>query len=190
MDNSGTNGTNIQVRSGVFFDPLNPTPEGIRIEDIAHSLSNLCRFTGHSNVFYSVAQHSVLVSYLMTQSNTASLWGLLHDATEAYIGDINRPLKVYLNTQLKGGFAAMENNLMAVIAEKFGLPPTPPDNLNLADNRALAAEKRDLMGGPDWPNMPEPPPNIVVTPWSPAVAKDHFLQRFYALSLKIAAGYE
>ena len=76
--------------SGLGFDPEDPKPEAIVIEDIAHALSNICRFGGHTGSFYSVAQHSVLVS-LHTNAKFARA-GLMHDASEAYIGDIIRPV--------------------------------------------------------------------------------------------------
>jgi len=85
-----TNAT-IGLFSGGTFDILNPRAEDVRIEDIAHALSQQCRFTGHTKTFYSVAQHSVLASTLVAAPD--ELWALLHDASEAYMGDMNRPLK-------------------------------------------------------------------------------------------------
>ena len=77
--------------TGRQFWPASPDPEQIQIEDIAHALSNLCRFGGHTREFYSVAQHSVLVS--QNVPDDLRLVGLMHDATEAYCGDMIRPLK-------------------------------------------------------------------------------------------------
>src|SRR5579885_2784587 len=81
----------IQTYCGVAFYPLDPRPEEILIEDIAHALSMLCRFTGHVKRFYSVAQHCVYVSHRCDPKD--ALWGLLHDAAEAYLNDISRPVK-------------------------------------------------------------------------------------------------
>jgi 5'-deoxynucleotidase YfbR-like HD superfamily hydrolase len=104
----------IQTYSGIKMHPLSPTEEEISIEDIAHALSNLCRFTGHCNKFYSVAQHSVLVSVYSPRDY--AMWGLLHDASEAYLNDIARPIKISdeYNTYRK-----IEENLMKVIAKKI-----------------------------------------------------------------------
>ena len=80
----------IQTHSGIAFDLLKPTPDMIVIDDIAHALSNLCRFTGHSK-FYSVAQHSRLASFMVSEQ--FALQALMHDASEAYLTDISAPLK-------------------------------------------------------------------------------------------------
>ncbi len=93
-----------RLHSGHDIDPLNVKPADITIEDIAHGLSMTCRFAGQCRLYYSVAQHSVLVSTLVPES--MALWGLLHDASEAYLGDIYGPLKQYLPNYL-----AIENHL-------------------------------------------------------------------------------
>src|SRR6266496_3875421 len=81
----------IILASGKWFNVFNPKPEDVDIRDIAHALSNQCRFTGHTKEFYSVAQHSVLVSTFCAPEDAA--WGLLHDASEAYLSDIASPVK-------------------------------------------------------------------------------------------------
>ena len=78
--------------SGLRFWPLDPNPEKILIADIAHALAHQCRFGGHASKFYSVAEHSVHVSKLCLPEH--ALWGLLHDASEAYLVDLPRPLKL------------------------------------------------------------------------------------------------
>src|SRR5271165_7548492 len=83
----------IQTYTGRVMYPLDPRPEEINIIDIAHALSNLCRFTGHVRTFYSVAEHSVRVSQHCDPKD--ALWGLLHDASEAYLADMSRPMKRY-----------------------------------------------------------------------------------------------
>src|SRR5690349_6806238 len=84
----------ITTHSGVQFDLLKPDPSVVHLEDIAHALSHLCRYTGHCNRFYSVAEHSVIVSLMVPPSEPKlAMQGLLHDATEAYVNDLARPLK-------------------------------------------------------------------------------------------------
>ena len=126
-----------------YFDKINP--DAILIEDIAHALSNICRFSGHSPHHYSVAQHSVLVSRLC--SKREALAGLLHDATEAYIGDMVTPLK-----RLIPEFEAYEDKLYQFISAKFGIPNIITPGVKRADLAALALEAKHLMGvdPKDW----------------------------------------
>lgn len=77
--------------SGERFYPFSPAPEEVKTKDIAHALANICRFNGHTRGFYSVAAHSVHVSRLVPPE--FALEALLHDAAEAYVGDMVRPLK-------------------------------------------------------------------------------------------------
>jgi len=132
----------IVTYTGKIVTPLNPDPETICIEDIAHSLANQCRFTGHTKEFYSVAQHSVLVSQLVPPEDVK--WGVLHDASEAYLSDIARPIK-----QAEGlgeTYLETEYLLMRAIAERFDLPPLPlPESVKRADNVMLDTEIKELM---------------------------------------------
>ena len=112
----------IQTFTGRQFWPLEPRADEIFIEDIAHHLSNLCRFTGACRSFYSVAQHSVLVS-LCAPPGENPLWGLLHDASEAYLIDVARPVK---RSAALVGYRVAEARMMEVICECFGLPTTEP----------------------------------------------------------------
>lgn len=105
----------VLMPSGRPFWPIDPRADEIDIEDIAFSLSHLCRFGGHCKRFYSVAEHSVYVSRLV--SPEAALWGLLHDASEAYVGDMPRPLKRMLPE-----FVMMEGKVQQAVAERFSLP--------------------------------------------------------------------
>ena len=105
----------IQTYTGRQFWPLAPQAEHVDIRDIAHSLAMQCRFNGHCRGFYSVAQHSVLVSQVVPPED--ALWGLLHDAAEAYISDLPRPLK---NTAPE--FRAAEHRLLTVILGRLGCP--------------------------------------------------------------------
>jgi hypothetical protein len=153
-----------------WINPLDPDPEQIDLEDIAHALSNLCRFTGHCFKFYSVAQHSVHVSEI-----TDSLWGLLHDASEAYLSDIARPVK--LQTGFGGTYRRAETRLQKAVTESFKLPWPMPPEVKDADDLLLGAEMRDLMPyrwqGPEWDKP--------IDPWLPPKAKRRFLERYELL---------
>ena len=152
---------------------------------MAHALSNTCRFAGHVPAFYSVAQHSIVVADLV--SDEAPFWGLLHDASEAYLHDLTRPLKESLPAYRKA-----ERRMMAAICERFGLPPQMPRAVRRADNIALATEFRDLYGEsiPNciaWSKGAQPMESTI-RPVCPEVAKDLFLVRYEKLSGDPAGG--
>jgi uncharacterized protein len=161
--------------------PLDLSPEDINIEDIAHSLSNLCRFNGHCKQFYSVAQHSVLVSQGVLSHN--KLTALLHDATEAYCGDMIRPIKTLPEMNY---YREIESGIWAVIAYKYNIPIDLPEEVDIYDARVLLAEKRDLMvtNGHVWefpqckyPDL-DPYPIDPIECWSPSKAKAEFLSMY------------
>ena len=127
----------MQTRSGIEFEPLNPRLVQIRIEDIAHALSYICRWGGHLTRFYSVGQHSIHVSDILPDK--LKLKGLLHDAQEAYIGDCVKPLKVSLKDYQK-----IENRLWLAICERFDIDPEFDQQIKDADNTMLCSERRDL----------------------------------------------
>lgn len=129
--------------SGIKFYPLDPRPEEILIEDVAHALSMVCRFGGHTRIFYSVAQHSVLVSRKLPDE--LKFVGLMHDATEAYLGDMIRPLKLEIPQ-----YQEVEKKLWKVMAEKWRLPEKIPDLVKYHDNCALMTERRDLIAATDY----------------------------------------
>jgi hypothetical protein len=168
----------MQTFTGRAFDPLNPNPALIDIEDIAHALSMSCRYGGHVNRFYSVAEHSVLVSYAVSPEN--ALWGLLHDASEAYIADIVRPAKKRMPE-----YREIERNLMWAICKRFDIGQLQPDEVSDIDLRLVIDEKASLLN-------PEPlpwsaieglePVGVEINAWLPAVAKEFFLKRFEALT--------
>ncbi len=168
----------IMTASGRAFWPLDPRPEDVSIEDIAHALANICRFTGATREFYSVAQHSMLVASMVPPED--ALWGLLHDASEAYLCDIARPLKVQ---PAFAPYREAEARLMAVICERFGLSPTEPESVRIADRQMLRTEQRDLMP-PAQPGeeRPEPPYPFRVLPMEPRVAKKWFFETFWKLT--------
>jgi 5'-deoxynucleotidase YfbR-like HD superfamily hydrolase len=186
IDNSPPPNKNwIQTFTGRRFDPIDPVEGAIVIDDVAHSLSNQCRFTGHVKKFYSVAQHCVLVSYICDEKD--ALHGLLHDASEAYLVDIPRPLK------RSGKFAAyleMEDHLQKMIYKRFGLTTEEPAGVKRADTALLATEARDLMSPlhRDWVQPVDPLPFKIV-PLPPQEAKDLFMKRFFQLT-NHTGGYE
>lgn len=168
----------MQTYTGLQFWPIDPMAAEVRIEDIAHSLANQCRFAGHCNEFYSVAQHSVLVSHVVPQED--ALWGLLHDATEAYLVDLPRPVKRF--SAMGELYRDIEKRLTLVICEAFGLPPNEPASVKAADDVLLMTEKRDVMGPTPakWRETSEPLDERI-TPIDPASAKREFLIRFAEL---------
>ena len=168
----------LQTFTGKQFYPLEPRIEDIDIMDIAHSLSLQCRFAGHINEFYSVAQHSVLVSIECPPKD--ALWGLLHDASEAYLVDVPRPLKHHPSFK---AYREAEDKLMAAICDKFGMEAVMPFYVRHADNVLLATEKRDLMGQEPapWSPLPEPCQERIKAVM-PDEAKRLFLERFYKLN--------
>ena len=162
----------IQTYTGEAFWPLDPRPEEVCLEDIAHSLSRQCRFAGHTREHYSVAQHSVLVARLVPREY--ALWGLLHDASEAYLVDLPRPIKN--GGQMGELYKNAEQNLMKVICEKFNLSQLAPRWVMEADDVLLATEARDLMSVSKmaWDGLCAPL-NTKIIPISAEEAKSQFL---------------
>jgi len=166
----------IQTAAGRKFYPLDPRAEDIDIEDIAHALSLNCRFNGHCRTFYSVAEHSVRVSRLLTGDE--ALWGLLHDASEAYLTDLPRPVKAQMPA-----FRDWEDKLEKIIIEHFGLNWPMPEAVKTADDRLLSTEARDLMAEP--PEVWSWGAAVLeerIEPWTWEDAKRAFLARFEQLS--------
>lgn len=169
--------TTIQTYSGHLVDVMAPDPAMITIEDIAHHLSLTCRFGGAIRDFYSVAEHSVHVSYLCDPED--ALAGLLHDAAEAYVGDIPTPLR-----SLSPGLNEAEGKILDVIARKWlGRESwTKPESVKRADTRMLSTEARALLhGGPKW-SIERPPVDRLLWCVSAHEAKRVFLERFDALT--------
>lgn len=165
----------MQTYSSIQFWPLDPRPEEIKIADIAHALSNMCRYAGHCKDFYSVAEHSVLVSYMVPPEH--ALVALMHDATEAYLVDVPRPIKGYL-----GGYHEFEHKLWLAVAEAFELPVEMPECVKKADNQILLAEAEQIMGPKPAPwNIPGEMPDVKIECLPPREAKDLFLARFCRL---------
>jgi uncharacterized protein len=169
-------GPTIMLQSGAWFDFGAPASSNFTIEDVAHGLANICRYSGQCRRFYSVAEHSMLVS------ETAigfELEALLHDAAEAFIGDITRPLK-----QMLPEYKKIENEVEEAILMRFGLTTPLPLEVKDADLRVLAAEQSQIMpqGTDDWAReqnvVPAP---VIVRHLEPEQAKHAFLDRYERL---------
>lgn len=176
----------ITTHSGGCFVFEHPDPESILIEDIAHALSNICRYTGHVDKFYSVAEHSVRVSHMVDEEygRRFALEGLLHDAAEAYVTDVNKPLKMLLGEPYK----RLESIAMGAIAAKFGIPAEKSEAVAYCDGALYLTERRDLFG-PLKPgftlthHQEKKPCRYTIVPWSPTQAKQQFLQRYMEVTL-------
>lgn len=149
----------IQTYSGRRFHFLTCTDHDVALVDIAVPLSRIPRFNGHTSRTYSVAQHSV---HVMERCPKDPLVALLHDAAEAYLGDITRPLKALLGPHL----AAAEERVHRAIARRFGIGEHIPQSVHEADERMLFTERRDLLTRPPaaWGFEREPYPERI-EPW-------------------------
>lgn len=165
----------IRLRSGGYFDLENPEASSITLHDIASALSNICRFTGHSHRFYSVAEHSVHCSRLVPAED--ALAALMHDAVEAVVGDVSRPLK-----ELLPEYKRIEKRCEAAILGRFGLPAEMPASVKRADIVMLAVEQSQAMlaGDDDWPGITGAAAgvNVQLLFLSPDEARRAFLRRF------------
>ncbi len=169
-DTSGNFMTTISGKK-IVYDDLDP--HAIDITDIAHSLSNICRFGGHINKFYSVAQHSVMVSKMVPKH--LALAGLLHDASEAYLSDIVRPAKRMLPQ-----YKELELKLQSVIEERFKVT-FDHEEIHIADNRALYVEAEHFYGDiSDW-GLDNFVWDALIVPFSPEEARLMFMHRFNEL---------
>lgn len=189
----------IQTYTGHAFPLLDPKPDDFKLVDIAHALSNICRYTGHCSRFYSVAEHSVRVAFYLQELVRRELKpldgaltlqgafraGLMHDATEAYLTDISSPLK---RTPWLAGYRDAENMYHGLIAKKFNLSTFKKgdhDLLRDADLSVLELERDALMGKSQFPWEPfgclprvksARLPDKLSFGWSPTFAKAKFLR--------------
>src|SRR5918996_1468305 len=175
----------IQTVSGRRVNPFAPAAEDIDVQDIARALANQCRFGGHCRRFYSVAQHSCLVADLTAgrrADRETALWALLHDAAEAYLGDVPHPVKH--NSELGRIYRDAEDRVQEAILRRFGLPLTPPAVVAEIDRAVLAAERRALMVAAwDWPELKGiEAADVAIDPWQPEHAAREFLERYDQLS--------
>lgn len=170
----------IQTQHGVFvLDSMESN--AVDITDIAHALSHICRFTGHTKYPYSVAQHSVLCS-LVVPSELA-LEALLHDAHEAIVSDIAAPIKALPQM---AGYVALCDQVQGIIARQFGIPKTMSREVKIADLRMCQTERFVLLPqGYRWglDDMGiKPYRNLIIARWAPEYACFAFLERFYELT--------
>lgn len=167
----------IQTYSGQRFDPINPDPAAIRSVDIARALSMVCRYTGHVRRFYSVAEHSChLYDQVRERSLATRRYALLHDASEAYIADVSRPVKPHLP-----GYQEIEARLMAAILARYDVDPSPAEKAFVTDLdiRICHDEAAALLPGgplPGW-NLPGGPLGVTIQGWLPANAGMEFRSR-------------
>jgi hypothetical protein len=174
----------IETFTGGKFYVFDPRPEDMRIEDIAHALSMQPRFAGHSLQFYSVAQHCLRAQELVPNFK---LWALLHDAAEAYICDIPRPIK---HDKRMKAYRQVERKIKAVIVRAFGLwPERQPKEVTDVDNLLLLNEARQFMRGQglNWPCMPDEtllefPEIAPVIPMPQQAAEFAFLETFQRIA--------
>jgi uncharacterized protein len=177
-------GPYLQTVSGRWVNPFDPDPEQLDAGDIARALANQCRFGGHSRVFYSVAQHSVIVSELVSQrtgDTEDAFAGLMHDATEAYLGDMPHPVKH--RSPLGAAFRAAEGHLERAIRDRFRIKPDVPE-IKRVDRALLATERRAFSAENwDWPELDGVEPlDLELTAWSPDEAARAFTQRYAELN--------
>jgi hypothetical protein len=166
----------IQTYTGRQFWPLDPRPDEIHIDDIAHALSLQCRYAGHCRRFYSVAEHSVLLARYVSPKN--ALWALLHDASEAYLVDVPRPIKPALT-----GYKAIENEVMAAVADRFGLSSSMPAEVHDADMRICVDEKaQNMTPGLMWGIDGLKPIGAKLQFWSPEQAESAFVKTYCDLA--------
>ncbi|MCZ7675064.1 MAG: hypothetical protein M5U35_03000 [Roseovarius sp.] len=174
-----SDGAWIQTISGKRFPLEEPDADQINIEDIAYALSMQCRFNGHCTKFYSVAEHSVHVSREIDPK--LSMVGLLHDAAEAYLGDVPSPLK-----KKRSQFSEIEEKLEAAIGNRFGIDPAlfKDREMKRTDTQLLVNEKSVLMVEEPEPWPPGAPavkePGRIEA-WGPDEAKARFLAQYRQL---------
>ena len=182
----------MQTHTGKRFEPSNPMPEMICIEDIAHALSQVVRFGGHGPERYTVAQHSILVARRAMQlemrrggehdqQRAVGLWGLLHDASEAYLQDIPSPVKALLPD-----YRAVEASVMRAVTDHFGLDATEPDVVKQADRDLVVTEAAVFFPAASRPGVWTVPGENLICLHSAVIplrdAEEVFLAAFRALT--------
>lgn len=185
----------IQTRNRVRFYPLDPRPEEVLIEDIAFALAHTNRFNGHAGQ-YSVAEHSCRVAQVLLDEEVMGgnselvLAGLLHDAAEAYVADLPRPLKVSFRQAGFRTYDHAEELVMNAVERRFGLPEgiCSCPSVQRVDAILLATERRDLFPNAlPWSALPKPLRRPIV-PWSARIAERNFLRLFGQLTAEHTGG--
>lgn len=168
--------------SGIQFYLLEPKLEDISFTDIAHSHAMQCRWTGHCKYHYSIAQHEVLASYLVPQTGYLPLQTLTHDGSEAYLGDMNRPLKHHTNAG--DAYRRVEWPIQNLIYDAAGVPRVESEYVKIADNMMLYTELDQLLPKVNWdtvgnnPQGGSPTAEVLIEEWSPRYAEQRWLERF------------
>lgn len=176
-----------------FFEAKSPEEmvDMIDIEDIAASLSKLCRYLGHTADFYSVAEHSVLLANAVLERGATrqeALTVLLHDAAEAYMGDMPRPMKDWLRRtggpNLLASLRTLEWNIDAAVSLKYGTIHPFPAVVHDLDFRILRDERTQVMNRSPhtWVSDDAVPVDVRIRCLDHAAAKAHFLRLFRLLS--------
>ncbi len=181
----------IATATGGYIDLEEPAPNDIRLTDIAKALSRICRFTGHCSKFYSVAEHSVRVAAYLRRSGytpMTQLAGLLHDASEAYLGDVSTPLKTIMSQ-----YKDLERGMEIAVSNRFGVVTFGRADIKRADLVLLAYEKHKLlpMEHGEWPILFDIDPleyesvrskrTVTKLGWSPDEAEQRFVNVFKRL---------
>lgn len=168
--------------TGRQFFLLQAEPEDICVRDIAHALAMQCRWTGHCKFHYSIAQHAYYCSYIGPEE--FAFERLNHDDSEAYMGDMNRPLKHY--TEAGVAYRHQEAKLERTIKEAFGIYPVEHPSVHVADEVMLYTEKAQLLPVVEFEGSNVYPPTapsetLVIERWTPEQAEANFLRRWYEL---------
>lgn len=168
----------IQTFTGEMFDIFDPVGAKIHVKDISHALSMLCRYGGHSREFYSVAEHSVLMAQYFVDRKQQDLAkaALFHDATEAYMGDLVRPIKLQMPM-----YRDVEEKLRLVIFRGAGLPEEMPEEIKHADLRICNDEREMLMLARTWSIDDLEPLGVEVQCWTHVQAEQAWLDTYWRL---------
>ncbi len=171
----------ISLLSGARFNYNAPEESEVTIKDIAGSLGNVCRFSGHLPRFYSVAQHLVNASYIVEEQFAFDT--LMHDTAEAFTNDLPTPLKVAFPV-----FKELEVKIESAMAARFGFNYPYPKEVKLADTQMLLLEKTYVkLDNSEWAYYNSVKydhlfDRVDLTSWRPSIARNRFLQRYEELT--------